>query len=188
MKEDRELVADALASGAEAFRSIVEGYQHAVFGIAWARLGDFHHAQDVVQQVFVEAFQRLDSLRDPARLGAWLRSMTVHCCIDLWRRQAVSAAVLLHLEVEEQRKRRDFVPALVPLLRDPTPRVRKRAASELRPWAADIPLTAAALALAEEEDAAARGAMTRLVQAIVAAQAQKGDPQTEPPGRSNRPR
>jgi RNA polymerase sigma-70 factor, ECF subfamily len=93
MKGDRGLVAAALAGDADAFRPIVERYQHAVFGVALARLGDFHEAQDAAQQVFVEAFQRLGGLRDPARLGAWLRSMTVHRCIDLLRRRKSAVAI-----------------------------------------------------------------------------------------------
>jgi RNA polymerase sigma-70 factor (ECF subfamily) len=86
MEEDRELVAKALAGGPEAFGPIVERYQRAVFAVALSRLGDFHEAEDTAQQVFIEAFQRLGKLRDPARLGAWLRSATVNRCIDLLRR------------------------------------------------------------------------------------------------------
>ncbi|MBI2501910.1 MAG: sigma-70 family RNA polymerase sigma factor [Candidatus Latescibacteria bacterium] len=86
MQEDRELVAKALAGGPEAFGPIVEQYQGTVFAVALSRLGNFHEAEDVAQQVFVEAFQRLGRLRDPARLGAWLRSATVNRCIDLLRR------------------------------------------------------------------------------------------------------
>jgi len=71
-----------MAGGSEAFAPIVERYADAVFGIALARLGDFHDAQDVAQQAFVEAFERLDGLRDPARLGGWLRSIATHRAID----------------------------------------------------------------------------------------------------------
>ena len=87
MSSDAELHAAASAGGAEAFAPVVERYQDAVFGIALARLGDFHEAEDAAQEVFVEAYQRLGNLRDPARLGAWLRSITIHRCIDRLRRR-----------------------------------------------------------------------------------------------------
>jgi RNA polymerase sigma factor (sigma-70 family) len=48
-------------------------------------MGDFHEAQDVAQQVFVEAFQSLGTIRDPGRLGAWLRSVTICRCVDRLR-------------------------------------------------------------------------------------------------------
>jgi len=63
MKDDKQLVKEALASGAEAFAPIVERYQDAVFGIALSRTRRFHDAQDVAQTVFIEAFGA----------SAWLR-------------------------------------------------------------------------------------------------------------------
>lgn len=80
-----------MAGGPEAFAPIVEGYQDAVFGIAVARLGDFHLAQDVAQQVFVEAFQSLWRLRDPGRLGPWLRKLTLCRCADCLRARRPTA-------------------------------------------------------------------------------------------------
>ena len=87
MEEDSTLVLEALAGRIEAFASIVERYQHAVFAVALSRLGNFHEAEDVAQQVFIEAYQRLGKLADPERLGAWLRSITVNRSIDLLRRR-----------------------------------------------------------------------------------------------------
>ena len=84
---DAALVGAALTSGPAAFDPIVRRYQGAVFGIAVSRLRDFHEAEDLAQQVFLEAFERLYALKDPTRLGAWLRSMTVHRCIDALRRR-----------------------------------------------------------------------------------------------------
>jgi RNA polymerase sigma-70 factor (ECF subfamily) len=94
MRPDAELVARALAGNADAFAPIVERYQDAVFGVALARLRNFHDAQDVAQRVFVEAYGRLDTLKDPARLGAWLRSIAVHRSIDVvrGRRAGVTSA------------------------------------------------------------------------------------------------
>ena len=93
MKPDSELHRAALSGGAEEFAPIVQRYQDAVFAVALARLGDFHEAEDVAQQVFVEAFERLGGLRDPARLGAWLRSITIHRSIDRIRRRRDQADI-----------------------------------------------------------------------------------------------
>ncbi len=85
LKEDQQFVADALNNGPRAFAPIVEKHRQTVFGVALARLGNVDDAEDISQQVFIEAFERLDNLRDPRRLGAWLRSIAVHRCIDLLR-------------------------------------------------------------------------------------------------------
>jgi len=87
MQSDEQLVRAALAGTPEAFAPILERYQDAVFGVALARLKDFHDAQDVAQEVFVHAFERTDSLHDPSRLGAWLRTIAIHRSIDRLRRR-----------------------------------------------------------------------------------------------------
>ncbi len=85
MSEDKRLVLEALSGKAEAFAPIIERYRNAVFGIALARTRNFHDAEDVAQSVFVEAFQRIGTLRAPERLGAWLRTLTIHRAIDHYR-------------------------------------------------------------------------------------------------------
>ena len=86
MTEDEALVVEALTGGPEEFTPIVHRYQGAVFGVALARIRDFHEAEDITQSVFVDAFTQLERLQDAARLGAWLRTMAIHKSID-WLRQ-----------------------------------------------------------------------------------------------------
>lgn len=88
MKDDAALVADARALGPEAFGPIIARYKDAVFGVALARLQHFHDAEDITQSAFIEAFEHLDGLKDPHRLGAWLRSIVVHRCINHLRRRS----------------------------------------------------------------------------------------------------
>jgi RNA polymerase sigma-70 factor (ECF subfamily) len=87
MKDDVALVAAALSDGPEAFGPIIERYQDAVFAVALARLRNFHDAEDIAQEVFIDAFERLDRLKDPSRLGTWLRSIAIHKCIDHLRQR-----------------------------------------------------------------------------------------------------
>ena len=82
MRMDEALVAEALAGGPEAFAPIIDRYKDAVFGIALSRVRNFHDAEDIAQTVFVEAFQRLGTLRDPARLGPWLRTIAINRSIS----------------------------------------------------------------------------------------------------------
>ena len=93
MTHDARLVAEALSGGPEAFAQIIHHYKSIVFGVAVARVRDFHDAEDIAQTVFIEAFERLDSLKDPNRLGAWLRSITIHRCINHLQRRPPEVAV-----------------------------------------------------------------------------------------------
>ena len=91
--EDEALVHTALTEGPEAFAPIVRRYQSAVFGVALARVLDFHDAEDIAQAVFVDAFLQLDRLQDTGRLGAWLRTMAINKSIDRLRRRRDSVDV-----------------------------------------------------------------------------------------------
>lgn len=103
--DDRELVGSALSGGPAAFGPIVERYQDAVFGVALARVKDFHEAQDVAQQVFIEAFERIGSLKEPARLAAWLRSIAIHRSIDQLRRRKEPAVEATDEGIAQRRHR-----------------------------------------------------------------------------------
>jgi RNA polymerase sigma-70 factor (ECF subfamily) len=113
VKEDRELVERARAGGADGFAPIVEKYRKVVFGIAIARLGHFHDGEDITQAVFLEAFQRLAGLKDPERLGSWLRSITIHKCLNRKGRQVpfesieepASPNLTPHAELEQNETR-----------------------------------------------------------------------------------
>lgn len=86
-REDADLVVAALTGGPKAFDPIVKRYRAEVYGVALSRVRDFDDAEDVAQQVFIEAFVSLHTLRDPKRLRAWLRSATIHRSIDALRKR-----------------------------------------------------------------------------------------------------
>lgn len=69
------LVARAVGGDTEAFTELVTRYQGMAFAFAISITGDYHLAEDAVQQALVTAYRSLPSLRDASRFGGWLRGI-----------------------------------------------------------------------------------------------------------------
>lgn len=85
---DLELVRRAQAGDAEAFGDLVERNRRAVFRAALAAVGSATEADDVAQDAFVTAFQKLSAFRGEAAFKTWLLSITWRKAID--RRKSLS--------------------------------------------------------------------------------------------------
>jgi RNA polymerase sigma-70 factor (ECF subfamily) len=66
----------------EAFGQLVERFQRAVYSIALRRLQNHAEAQELVQEVFVQALRKIGQLREPECFGGWLRSITTRMAIN----------------------------------------------------------------------------------------------------------
>lgn len=77
-----ELVTAALEGDRTAQGELVERYQGMVMSIALKRLGNYAEAQELSQEVFVKAIDRLHQLEEPAAFGGWLRAITVRMAIN----------------------------------------------------------------------------------------------------------
>ena len=77
-----QLVEAALDGDRASQGELVERYQGMVMSIALKRLGDHAEAQELCQEVFVKALNRLHQLQEPEAFGGWLRSITVRMAIN----------------------------------------------------------------------------------------------------------
>jgi RNA polymerase sigma-70 factor, ECF subfamily len=92
---DAELVQRCRAGEEDAWRELVERYSRYVHAIASQgfRL-PLHDAEDVFQDVFLRAYDRLQTLRSDDALRPWLAQLTRRTCLDRLasgRREAPSA-------------------------------------------------------------------------------------------------
>ncbi len=69
---DAQLVERARRGDAAAFEALVRRHYRAAYAVALSAVGQAMDAEDVCQDAFVRALQRLDELRDPGRFAAWL--------------------------------------------------------------------------------------------------------------------
>ena len=80
-------VVAARAGDREAFARLVRASVARVCRITTSILGDPIAAEDVGQDVFVAAWQRLPTLRQPSRFGAWLDQIARYRAYDVRRKQ-----------------------------------------------------------------------------------------------------
>ena len=85
---DNKLVQLTLEGDHDAFAALVEKYQSQIHALAWRKIGDFHTAEDITQEVFLTAYQKLATLTHPDRFAKWLYVIANNLCVTWLRKQA----------------------------------------------------------------------------------------------------
>src|SRR6202051_3990010 len=80
--DDATLVAATLAGRSEAFGTLVERYERAVYNLCLRTLRDTEEAKDGSQEAFLKAFRAMRTFRPRAKFSAWIFSITYHACCD----------------------------------------------------------------------------------------------------------
>ena len=92
--DDVVLIQFTLAGDEAAFARLVRKYQKQVHAYASRKTGDFHIAEDITQETFLEAYQNLKNLRDPLKFSAWLFGIANHLCIAWFRKNRSTSKLL----------------------------------------------------------------------------------------------
>ena len=94
IEEDVQLIHRILSGDDAAFTALVRKYQKSVHALAWRKIGDFHYAEEVTQDIFLQVYNKLSTLKDPRQFAGWLYVMTSRHCSN-WRRDNKSRLQLL---------------------------------------------------------------------------------------------
>jgi len=84
---DAKLIEQTLSGDTNAFGALVKKYQGAVYGLAFHITGSFPDAEDLAQESFIKAYEKLTTLRDPNKFAGWVKTITTNICNDWLRRQ-----------------------------------------------------------------------------------------------------
>ncbi|MBR1766901.1 MAG: sigma-70 family RNA polymerase sigma factor [Bacteroidales bacterium] len=79
--EYTQLVADCRRRDRRAMRKLYEAAAPMALGVCMRYCHNREDAQDVMQEGFVKAFERLKELRDPERLMQWIYKLMVNECL-----------------------------------------------------------------------------------------------------------
>lgn len=78
----------------QAFAALVRRFQDFAFACAYARLGDFHLAEDAAQEAFLSAWRNLDQLRKPEAFPGWFKRIVFTQCDRLTRNKQHATVML----------------------------------------------------------------------------------------------
>ena len=82
---DRDLIRRCIEGDQEAWKQLVRRYERLIYSIALRICRDSETAADVLQQVCLELYQRLDEVRNTATLPSWIATVTRRKSCDYWR-------------------------------------------------------------------------------------------------------
>lgn len=89
---DQTLIDQCLAGRREAFGQLVERYQHRLYHGLLHALGSAEDAQDIAQEAFVHAFEKLASFKGEAAFYSWLFRIALNASVSARRKTRRMAA------------------------------------------------------------------------------------------------
>ncbi|MBY7737970.1 RNA polymerase sigma factor [Paenibacillus polymyxa] len=84
MNEDIEYRIKRVQAGEiQDYAYIVKGYQRQIFVYCWRLLGSEQEAEEAVQDIFVNAFEKISRYKPTVGFSSWLYKMAYHHCLNL---------------------------------------------------------------------------------------------------------
>ena len=81
-KNDVQLISKILEGDDTAFSTLVEKYQKGIHALVWRKIGDFHYAEEITQDTFLNAYKNLSTLKEPSQFAGWLYVIANRLCIN----------------------------------------------------------------------------------------------------------
>jgi RNA polymerase sigma-70 factor (ECF subfamily) len=86
---DAELVARCQAGDVDAFETLYHQHAARIFTLASRIAGSPDEGEDLLQEIFLQAYRKLGSFKGEAALGTWLYRLALNHCLDFVRSRQV---------------------------------------------------------------------------------------------------
>jgi RNA polymerase sigma-70 factor (ECF subfamily) len=86
--EDIELVARCRKGDLSAFETIYQRHSASLFNLAYRMVGNASDAEDLLQEIFLVAYNKLSTYQGQAALSTWLYRVATNRCLDYLRSRA----------------------------------------------------------------------------------------------------
>ena len=82
VRDNVELIHRILSGDDEAFSTLVRKYQRRVHALIWRKVGDFHIAEEITQDAFLQVYKKLSTLKNPKLFDGWLYVIANRLCLN----------------------------------------------------------------------------------------------------------
>ncbi len=103
-KDDVKLIHRTLSGDEAAFSDLIKKYQKSVHALAWRKIGDFHIAEEITQDTFLQAHNKLSTLKNPSQFAGWLYVIADRRCKAWFRKKKLRTQSLEATSVETLEK------------------------------------------------------------------------------------
>ena len=94
-RDDSQLIDAVLSGDDSAFAILVEKYEKGIHALVWRKIGDFHYAEEITQDTFLRAYQKLSTLKNKNNFIHWLYVIANRLCLNWLRKQKTCKAITI---------------------------------------------------------------------------------------------
>ena len=100
-ENDVQLIRRILSGNDEAFSVLVEKHQKSIHALAWRKVGDFHIAEEITQDTFLQVYKNLAQLKNPNQFAGWIYVIANRLCLKWLEKNKLSMQSLDDTPMEE---------------------------------------------------------------------------------------
>ena len=101
LQDDVQLIRRTLSGDESAFDILVQKHQKGVHALIWRKIGDFHHAEEITQDTFLQAYKKLGTLKDPNHFSGWLYVIASRLSINWLQRYKSKMQLIEDIPIQE---------------------------------------------------------------------------------------
>lgn len=99
-----QLIHRILTGEEEAFSLLVQKYQKRIHALAWRKIGDYHIAEEITQDTFIQVYKNLSKLKNPKLFDGWVYVIVNRLCSNWLQRNKDATPFLEDIPIEERNR------------------------------------------------------------------------------------
>ena len=96
-----QLIQRILDGEKEAFSLLVRKYQKRIHALAWRKVGDYHIAEEITQDTFLQVYKKLPTLKNPKQFDGWIYVIASRICTCWFRKNKTHVQSIEDTPMEE---------------------------------------------------------------------------------------